>query len=141
MSPLPPAAAAVAVVEAEAGGTGSGGAGGAPVPNVEELAAAADGEEDYRNPFAGTEPQSRRPPFYSYFIADCFSFHLPFSLSNISNQITDRLALVPLYYFLRPSYTPNFFASSLSLIRRNTSYLREGVRTFDGGDQFKEKMV
>lgn len=60
VSPLPPAA--VVVVEAEVGGTGSGGAGGAPVPNVEELAAAADGEEDYRNPFAGTEPQSRRPP-------------------------------------------------------------------------------
>lgn len=58
--PLPPAAAVVVV--AEVGGTGSGGAGGAPVPNVEELAAAADGEEDYRNPFAGTEPQSRRPP-------------------------------------------------------------------------------
>lgn len=109
MSPLPPAAAAVvAAVEAEVGGTGSGGAGGAPVPNVEELAAAADGEEDYRNPFAGTEPQSRRPPsikitlllilllfalcsrirtfYFSYFIADCFSFHLPSSLSNISNQ-------------------------------------------------------
>lgn len=60
MLPLPPAAAVVVV--AEVGGTGSCGAGGAPVPNVEELAAAADGEEDYRNPFAGTEPQSRRPP-------------------------------------------------------------------------------
>lgn len=60
---LPPAAAVVVVgAEAEVGGTGSGGAGGAPVPNVEELAAAADGEEDCRNPFAGTEPQSRRPP-------------------------------------------------------------------------------
>lgn len=120
----PPLPAAVVVVEAEVGGTGSGGAGGAPVPNVEELAAAADGEEDYRNPFAGTEPQSRRPPskkshycfcfffFFSFvslfvlthalllffFIADCFSFHLPSSLSNISNQITDRLALVPLYF-------------------------------------------
>lgn len=73
MSPLPPAAAAaVAVVEAEAGGTGSGGAGGAPVPNVEELAAAADGEEDYRNPFAGTEPQSRRPPSKITLLLSCF---------------------------------------------------------------------
>lgn len=58
----PPAAAVVAPAVAVVAGIGSGGAGGAPDPNVEELAAAAAvGEEDYRNPFAGTEPQSRGP--------------------------------------------------------------------------------
>lgn len=62
MWPPPPAAAVVAPAVAEVAGIGSGGAGGAPDPNVEELAAAAAvGEEDYRNPFAGTEPQSRGP--------------------------------------------------------------------------------
>lgn len=62
MWPPPLAAAVVAPAVAEVAGIGSGGAGGAPDPNVEELAAAAAvGEEDYRNPFAGTEPQSRGP--------------------------------------------------------------------------------
>lgn len=62
MWPPPPAAAVVAPAVAEVAGIGSGGAVGAPDPNVEELAAAAAvGEEDYRNPFAGTEPQSRGP--------------------------------------------------------------------------------
>lgn len=53
--------------------------------------------------------------FFLTFIADCFSFHLPSSLSNISNQITDRLALVPLYFFYcsQTHRTVFFFLDSL----------------------------
>lgn len=129
MSPLPPAAAAVVVVEAEVGGTGSGGAGGAPVPNVEELAAAADGEEDYRNPFAGTEPQSRRPPsikitlLLSCFFRSLFSHTHFFLLILLPIAFLFTCLLHFLTYFqsdhrsfstssallfLRPSNTPNY---------------------------------
>lgn len=83
--------------------------------------------------------------FFLTFIADCFSFHLPSSLSNISNQITDRLALVPLYFFYcsQTHRTVFFFSIRCSLLlthTRNTWLLaREGVRTTLVDDQFKRK--
>lgn len=80
LPPPPPAAVAVVVAGAavaEVEDTGSDGAGGgALVPSVEELAAVAVEEEDYRNPFAGTEPQSRRPPSNSHNCRDTASFSL-----------------------------------------------------------------